>query len=177
MSEEKQIREGTFRPLLPTRKGEAYAWGIVALLSATAIITHLIISSIPWPFWVLYGFFLFAALLTTFSNWVDRRTVLTIAPDKLEFQNGLRSVSLPWEKVAEVTVHSDRWGKRVQVRGDDGQHFAFRTVAQIEIHEGEKQDLFGFREGEALIETIVQKAGLTPQEENTGESKYTRNPR
>jgi len=175
MSEEKQIREGTFKPLLPTRKGEAYAWGIVALLSATALITYFIIGGIPWPFWVLYGFFLFAALLTTFGNWVDRHTVLKITPNRLEFHNGLRSVSLSWEKVAEVTVHPDRWGKRVQVRGDDGQHFAFRTVAQIEIHEGEKEDLFGFREGEALIETIVQKAGLTLRAESTGESRYTRN--
>jgi len=174
MSEEKQIQEGTFRPLLPTRKGETYAWGIVALLSAAAIITYLAAKGIPWPFWVLYGFFLLAAVLTSFSNWVDRHTILKIAPDKLEFRNGLRSVSLPWDKIVEVTVRADRWGKRVQVRGEGEQHFAFRTVAQIEIHEGEKEDLFGFREGEALIETIVQKAGLTPRAESTGESKYTR---
>ena len=166
--------EGTFRPLLSSRRGELYAWGITAVLALAALATYVIVGGIPWPYWILLGFFLFAAILTTFGNWVDRNTMLTISPTGVEFYNKLRSVSLPWDVVEEMVVHADRWGKRVQVRGKDGQHFTFRTIIKVEIHAGREEAVFGFREGEDLIATIAHKAGLTRQEEDAGEVRYTR---
>ncbi len=165
---------GTFRPLQGSRRGEAYAWGLSAAMLAVTVITAWRLGSVPWFLWVLLGFFLGSALLSSFGNWVDSRTVLTLRPEGLEFHNGLRHVTLTWPQVQSVRIVSDRWGQRVQVQGENGQHFAFRTLMQVEIHEGNPQSLFGFQEGEALAATIVQRAGLSAQRTTDEETYYAR---
>ena len=165
---------GTFRPLVGSRRGEAYAWGLAGALALTAAITAWQLGTVPWFLWLLLGFFLGSALLSTFSNWVDSRTVLVLSNQGLVFRNGLRHVRLSWSEVESLRVLTDRWGKRVQVSGKDGQHFAFRTLAEVEIHAGQPQKLFGFAEGERLAEAIVQAAGLTAQPAADDEVYYAR---
>ncbi len=165
---------GTFRPLRGSRRGEAYAWGLTAAMLVVTAITAWRLGTVPWFLWVLLGFFVGSALLSSFGNWVDSRTVLTLNADGLEFHNGLRHVTLTWPQVQSVRIISDRWGQRVQVQGENGQHFAFRTLMQVEIHEGKPQSLFGFQEGEALAATIVQRAGLTSQRASDEETYYAR---
>ncbi len=166
---------GTFRPLLTSRRGEAYAWGLAGVMALSALFLQWRVGSVPWFIWLLFWFFVISGALSTFSYWVDARTVLILSEEGLAFRNGLRFVRLPWSQVSEVRIRNDRWGKRVQVRGADGQHFAFRTLTQVEIHEGRPQNLFGFREGERLAEAIIQASGLQQQPaENENEIYYAR---
>jgi len=168
------LLRGTFRPLVGSRRGEAYAWGLAGTLALTAGMTAWQLGGVPWFLWLLLGFFLGSALLSTFSNWVDSRTVLILDDEGLAFRNGLRDVRLQWDEVESLRILSDRWGKRVQVGGKNGQHFAFRTLAEVEIHAGRPQKLFGFAEGEQLAEAIVRAAGLVAQPAADDEAYYAR---
>jgi len=165
---------GTFRPLASSRTGEIYAWALAGVLAISALILFLVAGSVPWFVWLLFAFFLVSAILSTFSYWVDAHTVLEISEEGVAFRNGLRNVRLAWPDVAEVRIHSDRWGKRVQVQGKDGQHFAFRTLAEVEIHEGRPQKLFGFPNGEQLAESMIRLAGLQRQHQTADEVYYAR---
>ena len=165
---------GTFRPVTGSRVGEAYAWGLAGVLVVSALLLWWRLGTVPWMVWLLLAFFALAGVLSTFSHWVDRQTVLTLTEEGLTFRNGLRHVHLTWPAVQAVRIQADRWGKRVQVRGRDGQHFAFRTLTEVEIHEGRPQSLFGFQEGEQLAETIVHFAGLHQQAQTDTETYYAR---
>ncbi len=165
---------GTFRPLVPARTGEIYAWALAGVMGLSALFLWWRVGYVPWFVWLLFAFFLLSGILSTFGHWVDARTVLILEENGLAFRNGLRFVRLAWPDVAEVRVRRDRWGKRVQVRGRDGQHFAFRTLTEVEIHEGRPQSLFGFQEGEQLAETIVHFAGLHQQAQTDTETYYAR---
>ncbi len=168
------LPKGTFRPLQGSRRGEAYAWALAAAMLAVTAITAWRLGSVPWFLWVMLGFFTGSALLSSFGNWVDSRTALTLGSEGVEFHNGLRHVVLRWPQVQSVRIVRDRWGQRVQVQGEDGRHFAFRTVAEVEIHAGRPQKLFGFEKGEALAQAIIRQAGLVPHTENNGEVYYAR---
>ncbi len=166
---------GTFRPLRPSRRGEAYAWGLAAVMATTAALLAWRVGVVPWFVWIFLGFFLGAAILSSFAYWMDAQTVLTLDEQEgLTFRNGLRRVRLAWPEVSAVRIFDDRWGKRIAVHGQNGQHFTFRTVTEVEIHEGRPQKLFGFEKGEALAQTIIRQAGLTLQTERDDEVYYAR---
>ena len=165
---------GTFRPLVPARTGEIYAWGLAGVMLLSALFLRWRVGYVPWFVWLLFAFFLFSGIMSTFSHWVDSRTVLILSDEGLAFRNGLRFARFVWQEIAEVRVRSDRWGKRVQVRGQNGQHFAFRTLTEVEIHEGKPQKLFGFPQGEQLAQAIIRHAGLQPQNQTDNETYYAR---
>ncbi len=169
-----QTLTGTFRPLQDSRRGEAYAWGLTAVMGLSIAAVAWRVGTVPWFLWLLFGFFLISALLSSFSGWVDRKTVLSLTEQGLTFHNGLRHVHLTWPQIVEVRIQTDNWGKRIQVRGEDGQHFSFRTVTEVEIHEGKPQKLFGFVEGEQLAQAIIQAAGLQIATETANEVYYAR---
>ena len=165
---------GTFRPVVASRRGEAYAWAIAGTMAVATALTAWRTGSVPWFLWLFLGFFLGSAIISTFGHWVDSRTVLTLTPEGLDFQNGLRHVQLTWPQVESLRLVNDQWGTRVQVAGENGAHFAFRTMMTVEIHEGRPQRVMGFQEGEHLIATIIRQAGLERQTENDKETYYSR---
>ena len=165
---------GTFRPLVPARTGEIYAWSLAGVMAISALVLRWRAGYVPWFVWLLFAFFLFSGLMSTFSHWVDARTVLILSEDGLAFRNGLRFARFTWQEVDEVRMRRDRWGKRIQVRGQNGQHFAFRTITEVEIHEGQPQKLFGFPQGEQLAEAIIQRAGLRQKNQTDNETYYAR---
>ncbi len=169
-----QNLKGTFRPLIPPRTGERYAWGLAGVMGLSIAAVAWRVGTVPWFLWLLFGFFLISGILSTFSHWVDSQTLLTLDENGLTFRNGLRHVQLAWSQIHEVRILTDRWGKRIQVNGANGQHFSFRTVTEVEIHEGHPQKLFGFPQGEQLAQAIIQSAGLAAQSQTENEVYYAR---
>lgn len=165
----------TFHPVPPARRGEAYAWGSLALLLlGMAFWRALSGTNPPWLYWLLTGFFGFAALSISLGNWMERRTVLRLEPDGVFFTNGVRRVFLPWEDITEIRVRTDNLGRRVEVWGGSA-HFAFRTLSHMSTG-GKNQLSFGFVEGENILARLVSTAGLSRQETSGQEVYYRRQP-
>ena len=90
----------------------------------------------------------------------------------IAFENGLRQVALRWIEVKSVNVIPLRWGKSVQVIGEES-HFEFRTLGQVQ-YQGEIQGRLGFAEGEAVLDEILKKTNLVLEKEEKGRYYYAR---
>lgn len=140
------------------------------------IVIWLVFRLTPWdlPFTVnvLVIFTLSAAALISFSNWVERRTLLALSSQGVRFENGLRKVRLDWKDIAEVRLRPAMWGKHVQVRGK-GTRFDFYTLGEVR-YKGAVQAKTGFAQGEEIVRQIVLNSGLRIAEQLGEEVVYTR---
>lgn len=159
-----------FRPELTSRRGELIAWGATLLVGAAWIV---LVSSgqnagFAAPF--LAVVLLLAALSISLGNWMDRRTLLRIDEARITFRNGLRNVQLAWDQIRQVQVLPAQWGKKVRVVGEraEGQpaHFEFLTLGEVKVL-GEVKGRVGFREGEQILEQILERSGLHLVEEES----------
>ena len=91
-----------YRPELIPSRGEATAWGLTVLLLATWLILALLEQPALAAARILAIVLLVFSLGISLSNWMDRRTTLRIAPQGVEFANGLRHVRLAWDEVRQV---------------------------------------------------------------------------
>lgn len=164
--------EKIFTPELAPRSGERNAW----ILAFLMIVLWLVFRLTPWelPFTVelLVIFTLGAALLISFGNWVERKTILAITNNGVRFENGLRKVRLAWEEIAEVRVRPAVWGKRVQVRGKETR-FDFFTLGEVK-HKGRVQAKTGFAQGDEIVRQIVLNSGLRIADQLGDAVVYTR---
>ena len=108
----------------------------------------------------------------TLGNWMDRKTVLIMKPEGLEFRNGLRSVSLGWDDVQAAEITPSRWGDLVRVFGNNT-HFQFRTLSEI-LHKGEIRNRMGFAQGELILQKILQNSGLVEANQSKESRYYSR---
>lgn len=160
-----------FQPVLLSRRGEWTAWALV--LAASAGIWLLARSGItPLWAWFFWGFLLFSASSISLGNWVDRNTVLQLEADGIRFRNGLRHVRLQWPEIQKVAVLPARWGKSVQVIGEQS-HFEFRTLGEVQF-QGEVRGQTGFPDGQVILDTILREAGLVLVEESNNAYYYAR---
>ncbi len=158
-----------FHPEMMPRRGEWTAWGLWAVISLALWGMHRL-GSIPGWAWILWGFLLFAAASISLGNWMDRRTVLRLTPEGIEFENGLRHVRLGWNEVMAVSVFPSNLGRTVQVRGEQA-HFRFKTLGEFKFR-GETRGRTGFAAGEEILQEIVRRSGLRAvQEEGIVEYK------
>ena len=161
-----------YRPELIPRRGEFVAWisaGLVGLAVIFLFLTHQRVS------WVILGLLMFlslSALVISLGNWMDRQTTIRIDSDVIEYQNGLRRVSLPWDEVLEVRVSPAAWGMRVQVRGEHT-FFIFHTLGEVR-HKGELKGRMGFEAGEEILRQIVLKSNLHIVDDTGGGYYYAR---
>jgi hypothetical protein len=161
-----------YRPLLIPRRGEMIAWVSTILVVVIAVVLSLQNEAVGWLLWLLGVLLLFSALLISLSNWVDRRTIIRIQPDGIEYQNGLRHISLGWEQVQGLRVQPNQWGKRVQVIGD-GTSFTFRTLGEVRMR-GKLQGRMGFAQGDEILRQVVSNSGLRVTGREDGERYYSR---
>lgn len=147
-----------YRPELLSRRGEYVAWGTTLI----AIIAWLILYLTNTP---VFGGLSFLAVLLALSgmaislgNWMDRRTILRLEPDGVQFDNGLRQVMLQWSEIRQVQVYPSDWGKKVHVIGDKA-HFNFRTLGEVTL-QGEVKGRMGFEKGEEILGHILENARL-----------------
>jgi hypothetical protein len=161
-----------FQPETISRQGERNAW----ILTGFALIVELLLlwrlSSLPGWTTLLTAFLLFSAVFISLSNWVDRKTILILKPGSIEFQNGLRNISMPWDQVETVSVVADRWGRRVHVAGAQA-NFNFRMVSEIEI-QGKIGGKMGFSKGETILKEIINASGLSLVDNKNQDRYYAR---
>jgi len=161
-----------YRPLLIPRRGEIIAWLLTLLVGAVSLVFILTGQRTPVFLWILGLLLLSSALLISLSNWVDRHTIIRIHPDGVEFQNGLRKVSLAWEQIQEIRIQNSEWGKRVQVYGDQA-HFVFRTLGEVRLR-GKLQGKMGFENGEDILRQLVANSGLRIADQSGDDYYYAR---
>ena len=159
-------------PILISRRGELNAWIFAGVVSIAIAIMYWSMGSIPTVAWVFWTFLVFAAFSTSFGNWVDRKTVMKVGDSGIAFENGIRQVALTWQVVKSVNVTPARWGKRVQVLGDQA-HFRFRTLGEVQ-YQGEVKERLGFVEGEEVLQEILKKTNLRLEKEERGSYYYSR---
>ncbi len=149
---------GKYLPEIISRRGEYTVW--ILLLAVLGGWIILIISGKPVPFavYMLGGFFLLAGLSISLGNWMDRRTFIEIKPERIIFENGLRSCDIIWSDIVAVEVHSSRWGEKVHVRARSS-HFAFRKLGEVKIS-GEIKGRMGFKDGDKILDAIIEHSRL-----------------
>ena len=160
-----------FHPEMISRKGERNAW----ILTGAAIIAYLLLWRISEPstlLLVMVIFLLISALFISLSNWIDRKTVLTLSPEGIHFYNGLRNVKLNWNEIEKLRVVPDRWGKRVHVSSSQA-YISFRNLSEVEF-QGKVRGQMGFPKGEEILEEIINSSGLVLTEENDQGHYYVR---
>lgn len=161
-----------FRPETISRQGERNAW----ILTGFALIIELLLlwrlSSLPVWSTLLTAFLLLSAVFISLSNWVDRKTILILQPEGIEFRNGLRNVSMQWDQVENVSVVADRLGQRVHIAGAQA-NFNFRMVSEVEIR-GKVGGKMGFSEGEMILKEIINASGLSLKESKNQDRYYAR---
>ncbi len=165
--------EREFRPELLSRRAEALAW----ILAVTMLVTWWILQSNEAQFTsaavFLFVFLVFAAVGTTFSNWIERRTILRMDGEGVHFENGLRNVRFNWSDIRNVRVLPYTAGsKRVQVIGEKA-HFEFKTLAELKLS-GVVKGQAGFAEGEEILEAIIRFTKLVVQDTSAPYTYYAR---
>lgn len=168
----KPLNDGIYRPELLSRRGEWIAWGLalVVWISMLALLLRGIDVILAMP--IVGILLILAALSISLGNWMDRKTFLTFDTDSIAFRNGLRNVSLNWQDIREVRVLPSRWGKKVQVVGENS-YFEFRTLGKVNV-QGEEKGSVGFAEGDKILHTIVQNSQLEKTKKKENGELYSR---
>ncbi len=162
-----------FRPVQLSRRSELIAWGLSAVLFITWWILQANQAALSGTAALLLAFMVFSASTMSLANWMDRRTHLTLDDSGVFFENGLRRVRLDWDDIRTVRVIPAQAGSdRVQVLGT-GAHFEFRTLAEVRLN-GEVKGRAGFAEGDAILETVLGRAGLSKQGDEAAYTYYAR---
>lgn len=164
--------EKTFTPELAPRNGERNAWTLAFLMVVLWLVFRLTPWELPFTVEILGIFAVGAALLISFGNWVERKTVIAITNHGVRFENGLRKVRLAWGEIEEVRVRPAVWGKRVRVRGKETR-FDFHTLGEVK-YKGTVQAKTGFAQGDEIVRQIVLNSGLRIADQLGDEVVYTR---
>jgi len=167
---ENKTRE--FQPELLPRRGEMNAWLMTLAATVGLFILNQTLEIVPGWTWVFCGFLAFSAVSISFGNWMDRRTYIALDADGISFENGLRRVRLSWHQIQKVAVLPARWGKSVQVLGENS-HFSFKTLGKVQF-QGEVRGQTGFTEGQTILDMILQETGLELIEETNSAYYYAR---
>ncbi len=160
-----------FRPEMISRAGERNAW----ILAGVATIAYLLLWRISEPsvfLLVMVVFLLGSAFFISLSNWIDRKTVITLSPEGIKFYNGLRKVQFNWIEIEKLRVVPDRWGTRVHISSSRS-YLSFRNLSDLEF-QGKVRGQMGFSEGEKILKQILQSSSLVLTEDNEKGRYYAR---
>jgi hypothetical protein len=149
----------TFRPLPPNRRGEYIAWScaiVVGLVSGALFWQSRHISSLAI---FLLVFFSLSAVLISFGNWMESRTLIDLSSEQVVYRSPVRNVTLALKDIDELwTSHTGR-GWRVAIRGEGG-FFTYRSAVRL----GGRFDQvvsIGIEHGERLAGLIRSMAQLS----------------
>ncbi len=147
----------TFTPELLSRRGEWNAW-IFAFAATVGLVIIRAWAIVPSWVWFFVAFLYFSAFAISLGNWMDRRTRLTLFPDGVAYENGLRRARLVWDEIQKVRVLPARWGQTVQVIGKSS-YFSFNTLGEVKFR-GELRGRTGFAQGDAILDIVIRSAEL-----------------
>ena len=138
-----QAQTSSYQPELIPRRGEWVAWGTTVLVGVGWLILRLMGSPVPRAVIFLGIVLLLAAASISLGNWMDRRTRLSLGPNGLTYENGLRRTHLAWSEIRQVQVFPSQWGDKVRVIGAQAA-CAFRTLGEVKV-QGELKGRMGFQ--------------------------------
>ncbi len=162
----------TYFPELLSRKSEKLTWALFAIsfVSLLLLRLHFGILHIPAAIFVLLLFL--AAGSISLGNWMDRHTSIVIDANGVSFSNGIRHAAFKWQEIDKIHVLESHWGNRVQVLGKSA-HFEFRTLGKV-ILNGDLKGQLGFKDGDVILQTLLEKSGLRNTSVSEKNVYYTR---
>jgi hypothetical protein len=163
----------TLRPILMSRRVEAFTWLFAAVLFVTWWVLQSNRAAYAGTAVMLFAFTLFAASGISLSGWMDRRSSIRLDGGGIFFQNGLRRVGLKWNEIEQIRVLDARAGsKRVQVLGPRS-FFEFRTLTRFTLN-GRESARSGYEEGERVLGILLEKTGLIKTDSSSAHVYYAR---
>jgi hypothetical protein len=167
------LNSPTFRPVQNPRSTEFTLWALTILVWAAWIFLRsaggfiLVLTPVVALVLALLAFGL------SLSNFIERRSELTLSPEGIAFKNGLRNTLFGWREIEEVRILPAALGsKTVHVVGPESR-FMFKTLA-VASHKDKELGRSGFSEGERIVETIIGHAGLSRRDASDSAVYYAR---
>lgn len=163
-------KQHEFLPEKGSRQVEYTLWGAVGLLVGLLVFIPGYARNLSVWSWILFVFFVVAAFTISLNNWNLRYTKIRLSPNTIEHISRLRKVSVIWENIEIVQVHPGKIGDKIVVKSDDGTFF-FDTLGEIKV-KGVVKERSGFEQGEAILQTILDKVGFTDTEKHQASNYY-----
>ncbi len=152
----------TYRLITLNRSGEWVAWLLVLTLSIMDAVLLSRVGTISLVALIFTILFLLAALASSFSNWLERNTVITVSESGLVYRTPLRRLETMWPEIESLRLTRRGAGWYVMVVGDQGV-FTFQTQTSIKGPFG-REAKTGIESGEQLAAMIARKANLLEPE-------------
>jgi hypothetical protein len=149
--------EETYRPALAPLKGLILAWALSLALVGSVAAMRLLGAPVPWPTWLMLGFFTLAAALMTTGRWVDGRTIIEAGPRGLRYHTPLHEVKIPWQELRELRLLPAGRTWRVVVLAERGR-VPFRVMRSPAAQES-GPPFIALPRGETLLRGIL---GMAP---------------
>lgn len=160
MMTDQEVHTREYRPAPVSRKNELVSWGVAFLLISSVVLTSMQGQAVPLAITVLTVFVGLAAVVISFGNWMERKTILVVATGHIHYQNGVRRATLAWDQIQQILVDEDRLSKKVTIIGEQA-HFRFRLLSEPR-YKGEVRGQFGFEEGDEIMRIITERSGQQP---------------
>lgn len=148
-----------FSPWTESRNSEFANWGLAAIFLLAIFFIPIQFSLARKIIWVLLPIFILVASMTSFSNLMDRHTLLTLDVDSIEFSSLLRKVKFNWKDVERVQVIPLAWSEKIFIIGKN-EKFSFMTESKVEIN-NEIKGKSGFENGDQILIAILDITGLS----------------
>jgi hypothetical protein len=152
----------TYRLITLNRSGERIAWLLVLTLGILDVVLLSRLGTISLVALIFTILFLIAALASSFSNWLECNTVITVSESGLVYQTPLRRLEMMWVEIDSLRLTRRGTGWYVMVVGDQGV-FTFQTSTSIKGSFG-REAKTGVESGEQLAAMIARKADLLEPE-------------
>lgn len=151
-----------YRLITLNRSGERIAWLLVLTLGILDAVLLSRLGTLSLAALIFTILFLLAALASSFSNWLERNTVITVSESSLVYQTPLRRLEMMWGEIDYLRLTRRGAGWYVMVVGDQGV-FTFQTPTSIKGSFG-REAKTGIESGEQLAATIARQADLLEPE-------------
>ncbi len=152
----------TYRLITLNRSGERVAWLLVLTLGILDAVLLSRLGSISKTALIFTILFLLAALASSFSNWLERNTKISVSASDLVHQTPIRAVVMLWREIGSLRLTRRGAGWYVIVVGDQ-RVFTFQTPTTIKGPFG-RDARTGTESGEQLAAMIARQANLVELE-------------
>ena len=151
--------EETFQPSIVPRRGGIIAWMATLMIGIVVVILKVKSDQTPCLAIAFFLIFLFAAILITFSYWVDSKTMIRVTRSQLSYQSPFRKFLQTWDQISEINIFRAGNFWRVFIFGDDS-FFTIRVGADP-ISGTNPQKVFELPHGDRLVRIICGMANLS----------------
>ena len=152
----------SYRLITLNRSGERIAWLLVLTLGILDAVLLARLGTISLVALIFTTLVLLAALASSFSNWMERNTKITVSESGLVYQTPLRRLEMMWGEIDSLRLTRRGAGWYVMVVGDQSV-FTFQTPTSIRGPFG-REEKTGIESGDQLAAMITGQADLLEPE-------------